>query len=373
MTTLHQAWQSRADKLEQGLSTFGPKILAAMEDTWEGQSKKAAAQGIVDYVEKAGNLVSGTKIVAGKVELVKSAVEVTKANVQPSPDTSGWGSKVASWTPGPTWKMNEDRTNAAELATYTILEKVYQPGIREGDTGQPRIPLAYNPVHDPGTVPPVVPPPGSWPPDERGGGQWDPPATPGGDEEEEGPGTTGEDTDDTTTAGVDPSTNPSTVNNNTTSGIGTTPASTTAASTGTGSLAGTGYAPGGLGTGTLGSGSGGGSDAGGTGSGSRAGGSVSGVPGGAAPGGPGRSLPGTGGPGIGAATTGAGAAPRGGARPMAMGPMMPPGARGGKGDEENEKGKSAIAEALVNQRNGEELTGLDPEHRPKTVPPVLGE
>ncbi|MBF6513463.1 hypothetical protein IU421_04085 [Nocardia cyriacigeorgica] len=53
--------------------------------------------------------------------------------------------------------------------------------------------------------------------------------------------------------------------------------------------------------------------------------------------------------------------------------MMPPPAARGKGDDEQEKGKSAVAEALVNQRNGEELTGLDPEHRPKTVPPVLGE
>lgn len=51
---------------------------------------------------------------------------------------------------------------------------------------------------------------------------------------------------------------------------------------------------------------------------------------------------------------------------------MPGGARG-KNDDDNEKQKSAIAETLVNQANGEELTGLDPEHRPKTVPPVLGE
>ncbi|WP_280232384.1 hypothetical protein [Nocardia cyriacigeorgica] len=370
MTTLHQAWQSRAEKLEAGLTTFGPKILAAMEDTWQGESKKAAAQGIIDYVEKAKSLVSGTKIVAGKVELVKSAVEVTKANVQPSPDTSGWGSKVASWTPGPTWKMNEDRTNAAEIATYTILEKVYQPGIREGDTGQPRIPLAYNPVHDPGTVPPVAPPPSSWPPDGRGGGQWDPPANPGGDEEEEIPGTTGEETDDTNPAGVDPSTNPSSLGNTTTPGLGT-PASTTTASTGTSGLPGTGYVPGGLGSGGLGSRSGGGPGSGSGGSGS--GGSGSGIPGGSVSGGPGRSLPGTGGTGIGTAAAATTGATNRGARPMAMGPMMPPGARGGKADDENEKAKSAIAEALVNQRNGEELTGLDPEHRPKTVPPVLGE
>lgn len=369
MTTLHQAWQARAEKLETGLSAFGPKILAAMEDTWEGESKKAAAQGIIDYVEKAKSLVSGTKIVAGKVELVKSAVEVTKANVQPSPDTSGWGSKVASWTPGPTWKMNEDRTNAAELATHYILERVYQPGIREGDTGQPRIPLAYNPIQQPGPVPPVTPP-GPWPPDGRGGVE--PPDISGGGEEET-PETSGGEPEDTTTAGVEPGTtsaDPSSQTATNPTGLGTTPASTNPASTtglGTGGMPGTGYTPGGSGTGGLGAGSAGsGSGSGGSGSGGFGSGS-----GGVVSGGPGRSLPGGGNPAAAAAATGASAAARGN-RPMAMGPMMPPAARG-KGDDEQEKGKSAIAEALVNQRNGEELTDLDPEHRPKTVPPVLGE
>ncbi|MBF6081485.1 hypothetical protein IU485_08965 [Nocardia cyriacigeorgica] len=368
MTTLHQAWQARAEKLETGLSAFGPKILAAMEDTWEGEAKKAAAQGIIDYVEKAKSLVSGTKIVAGKVELVKSAVEVTKANVQPSPDTSGWGSKVASWTPGPTWKMNEDRTNAAELATHYILERVYHPGIREGDTGQPRIPLAYNPVQQAGPVPPVTPP-GPWPPDGRGGVE--PPDISGGGEEET-PETSGGEPEDTTTAGVEPGTtsaDPSSQTATNPTGLGTTPASTNPASTtgpGTGGLPGTGYTPGGSGSGSGGAGSGpGGWDTGPGGP-----GSGSGSPGGVVSGGPGRSLPGGGNPAA-AAATGAGAGARGN-RPMAMGPMMPPAARG-KGDDEPEKGKSAIAEALVNQRNGEELTGLDPEHRPKTVPPVLGE
>ncbi|MBF6513462.1 hypothetical protein IU421_04080 [Nocardia cyriacigeorgica] len=312
MTTLHQAWQARAEKLETGLNAFGPKILAAMEDTWQGESKKAAAQGIIDYVEKAKSLVSGTKIVAGKVELVKSAVEVTKANVQPSPDTSGWGSMVASWTPGPTWKMNEDRTNAAELATHYILERVYQPGIREGDTGQPRIPLAYNPIQQPGPVPPVTPP-GSWPPDGRGGVA--PPGISGGGEEET-PETGGGEEEDTTTAGVEPgntSANPSTQASANTTELPTTPASTTGL--GTGGLPGTGYTPVSSGTGGLGAGSGGS----GSGTGGPGGfGSGSGGPGGVVSGGPGRSLPGGGNPAA-AAATGAAAAARGN-RPMAMGP-----------------------------------------------------
>lgn len=376
MNTLHQAWQSRAEKLETGLAAFGPKILAAMEDTWEGESKQAAARGIIDYVEKAKSLVSGTKIVAGKVELVKSAVEVTKANVQPSPDTSGWGSKVASWTPGPTWKMNEDRTNAAELATHYILERVYQPGIREGDTGQPRIPLAYNPIQQPGPVPPVNPP-RSWPPvGPVGPGGVNPPGTEGGGEGDgSGPG---QEPGETTTAGVEspqPSTTPASQTSSYTSGLGTTPSSATspASTAGPGAgLPGSGY-PGGIGTGGSGGSGSGGSGSGSPGSGGSGSGSGgSGGRGGSA-GGPGRSLSG-GAPtaGVGAAATGAGAANRG-ARPMAMGPMMPPGARGANGDDEKEKGKSAIAEALVTRQNGEELTGLDPEHRPKTVPPVLGE
>ena len=52
--------------------------------------------------------------------------------------------------------------------------------------------------------------------------------------------------------------------------------------------------------------------------------------------------------------------------------MMPPGARG-RGEDDNEKQKSAIAEALVTQAHGDELVGFAPEHRPRTVPPVLGD
>src|SRR3989442_543826 len=87
------------------------------------KSAAALASGFVDYVAKAQNMVSATKIVGDKVEIVKSAVEVTKANVQPQPQT-GWASTVAGWIPGPTWKMDRNRTDAAELATYTVLEKV---------------------------------------------------------------------------------------------------------------------------------------------------------------------------------------------------------------------------------------------------------
>ncbi|WP_280260747.1 hypothetical protein [Nocardia abscessus] len=49
--------------------------------------------------------------------------------------------------------------------------------------------------------------------------------------------------------------------------------------------------------------------------------------------------------------------------------MMAPGARG-KGDDDKEH---QTKDYLVNQRNGEELTGLGAENRVKSVPPVIGE
>ncbi|MEV2220425.1 hypothetical protein AB0E01_11150 [Nocardia vinacea] len=349
LTTLQQMWKSRAEKLETGLTQFGPEILSAMVESWTGAASQAAATGIVDYVTKAQNMVSATKIVADKVEIVKSAVEVTKANVQPQPET-GWASTVASWIPGPTWKMDRNRTDAAELATYTVLEKVYQPGIREGDTAQPRIPLAYNPVHDPGTVASVPPPSGPEPGPGAG--------SPSGGSEPDGGGAPGgsEEPDDTAPAGVDPAVaqanQPSLGSETSTpAGLGTTPSTaTTPAGLSPGTTAGLGNGPGS--TGSNGSGSG--------------------VPGSAVPGSPGRSIPG---PGTstsvaGTSTGGLGTAGRSGA--SGMGSMMPSAARG-KGDEEKEKGKSAVAEAMVTREHGEELTGMDPAHRPKTVPPVLGE
>ncbi|MEV6134719.1 hypothetical protein AB0L63_01325 [Nocardia sp. NPDC051990] len=350
MTTLQQMWKSRAEKLESGLTQFGPEILSAIAESWTGAASQAAAGGIVDYVAKAQNMVSATKIVAEKVEIVKSAVEVTKANVQPQPET-GWASTVAGWIPGPTWKMDRNRTDAAELATYTVLEKVYQPGIREADTAQPRIPLAYNPVHDPGTVTPVPPPTGREPgPSGR---------SPSDSSEPDGGGTTGGSGEpgDSAPAGVDPlagqADQPSPGSGSTTpAGLGTT-ASTATTPTGLspGSTPGSGLGS----TGLSGSGS-----------------TVSPGPGSTFSGSPGRSIPGTGAvTGVGSgAGTGVGSAGRNGV--SGTGSMMPGAARG-KGDEEKEKGKSAVAEAMVTREHGEELTGLDPDHRPKTVPPVLGD
>lgn len=371
MSDLQQMWKSRAEKLETGLNQFGPEILSAIAEKWEGAAAQSAAQGIVDYVNKARNMVSATKIVADKVEIVKSAVEVTKANVQPPPST-GWASTVASWMPGPSWKMDRDRTDAAELATYTVLEKVYQPGIREGDTGQPRIPLAYNPVQD-STGAPYVPGGGG---SSSGGAPTTPvasiPSGAGSPGASEQPGAAAPSNGD---AGTQPSGSgdqqgwPSKASDSTsTAGLGSSQPTTPAGANSSGQPSGTGL-----------NGSGAGSPSGGWQGGSGtprssagAGGSGSGGAGGGA-GTPGRSVAGApGGAVLGAAGGSGSSGAAGRAGTSGMGGMSP-GAGRGKGDEDKEKGKSAVADALVNRANGEELTGMDPEHRRPTVPPVLGE
>lgn len=351
MDTLHQMWTARAGKLETGLNEFGPAIGKAIAESWSGASAAAAAGGIAEYVTKAQNLVSGSKIVADKVGVVKSAVEVTKQNVQPAPDT-GWASTVASWVPGPSWKMDSDRTSAAELATYSVLERVYQPGIREGDTGQPRIPLAYNPVHEPdapGPVPPGSVPPGSTststqPSTTSDDGTQPSATTPGTREQDPGENQT------PSRAQPDPG-----ATTDSPAGLDTATASTmdpgTSVPSGPGSpLGNPSTTPGSPGSPV---------------------GTSPGGPGGPAAPMPGRTVdsPGAGRPSAAVTSTGTSTASGRSATP---GAMMPPGARG-KGEDDKEKQKSAIAEALVTQQHGDELTGLDPDHRPKTVPPVLGE
>ncbi|MGW4067905.1 hypothetical protein [Nocardia grenadensis] len=351
MDTLHRMWIARAGKLETGLNEFGPAIGKAIAESWSGASAAAAAGGIADYVTKAQNLVSGTKIVADKVGVVKSAVEVTKQNVQPAPDT-GWASTVAGWVPGPSWKMDSDRTSAAELATYSVLERVYQPGIREGDTGQPRIPLAYNPVHEPdapGPVPPSSVPPGSTSTETQPSTTADDGAQPSAIT----PGTSEQDSDETQIPSpiqADPG-----ATTESPAGLDTTTASTTgpgvSVPTGPASPLGSPAAtPGGPGSPV---------------------GTFPGGPGVPAAPIPGRTVDGLGGGRPGAAVTSTGAGTASG-RSATPGAMMPPGSRN-KGEDDKEKQKSAIAEALVTQQHGDELTGLDPEHRRKTVPPVLGE
>lgn len=369
VTSLHQFWEAMSKKIEQGHSTFGPRIQKAIQDKWQGEAAQKTAEGIQSFTDKEQDLVSAAQVVTEKVKLVRSAVEITKPGAQPEPDTS-WTSDLASWVPGPTWKLNDHRKSEADAANEHLINNVFYPAVREGDTRVPLAPQPYNPVHTPdgGTnwKPPAglpVGPPTTGPDGGHVPGEINQPKP---EHPEPGPG------DDTTPSGGDPAAqtgpgqNPS----------ATTPASTTAsgwdptatgAQTAPASAMGSGidprtgvpYGAGGS-YGVSGSGAAGRYESPGTG----------GKPGNSAGGG--SAVPGSGVPGQGTAGRGSSAgASRGAAGMRGMPGMMPPAARSQKEDDQEHKSK--ISEELVSRENGDELTGLSEKQRPKTVPPVLGE
>ncbi|WP_406270504.1 hypothetical protein OH799_28860 [Nocardia sp. NBC_00881] len=341
VTGVHQMWEGLRNKLQDSQKEFGPAILQAIAEKWQGGAGTKAAEGIRKYVDESQQLVASAQIVAEKVKLVRSAVEITKPAVQPGYKPT-WTSDVASWVPGPTWKMNDHRRDVTTAANAHVINNVFYPAVRESDTQVPLVPRPHNPVSDPGTNAPWTPHGTS---DQQGGPNGQPPDSltsdlPSNPLEQ----STSENPADTTLAGVDPSAttafDPSKVNP--TIPANADPAATTPSSTQPGSPSSS--IPGGP--------------------------SGPGAPSGAPPGGPGKSMPGVPGkpvaPGGGRPSTARPGAPGMGGSPG----MMPPGARG-KPDDEKEH-KSKISEALVSQTNGDELTGQDEAHRPKTVPPVLG-
>ncbi|MBF6471631.1 MULTISPECIES: hypothetical protein [Nocardia] len=346
VVALHQRWESIRNRLEQGLQGFGPEIGKAMEGKWEGAAAKAASDGIKDYVDKSSGLISSVQIVTEKVKIIRSGIEVTRPAVQEAP-THTWTSNVASWVPGPTWKLNQHRDDSAHDASVNVVKNVFYPAVREADTGVPLVPKPYNPVHNSGDQPSA--PNNGWQPSSSGADTGDkattvdPAQLPGTENTPESTVPSGtnpvaeqESTPEQTTttpAGTNPSTQPASANPSTDPSL-TRPGTPSPGSPSTPS------------PGTPGPG----------------------VPGLGTPA-PGRSINGV--PGVPGSVPAAASARPGTGRPGTSGMpgMMAPGARG-KGDDDKEH---QTKDYLVNQRNGEELTGLGAENRVKSVPPVIGE
>ncbi|MFD4357110.1 hypothetical protein ACFWPX_31480 [Nocardia sp. NPDC058518] len=340
VNTLHTRWETLRNKLEEGFKTYDAQIGTAIAEKWTGNAGASASAGIKDYVEKSGNLLGSAQMMAEKVKVVESAMQIAKDRVKPHEGSTISG--IASYIPGPTWKMDSHNADTAKSEGAEVVKGIYYEAIKIADTDVPLVPQPYNPLDtgskpgvDPGskddttgTKPTTQQPTTEQPTTEQ-------PTTEQPTTEDPSDDDTG---DDTTPSSTEPAatTPQSTVPTTPTSPAGTTPASTTPM--------GTGGSPGGgsPGAGTPGSG----------------------VPGAAVPGTPGGATAGKAGAGAGGA--GSGGAGRG---MSGMGGMGAGGGRG-KGDDEKEAGTK---DYLITQENGEELTGLSDDQRARTVPPVIGE
>ncbi|MFI1236901.1 hypothetical protein [Nocardia salmonicida] len=344
VNTLHTRWETLRNKLEEGFKTYDAEIAKAISEKWTGNAAASAGKGIQEYVEKSGNLLGSAQMMAEKVKLVESAMQITKDRVKPHEGSTISG--IASYIPGPTWKMDSHNADTAKSEGAEVVRGVYYTAIGQADTNVPLVPQPYNPL-DTGsktvdgkgtqgdttdTKPTTQQPTTQQPTTEQP--TTEQPTTETPTTEDPSDDDTG---DDTTPSSTEPAATTTPQSTMPTTPTGTTPASTTPM--------GTGSSPGGgsPGAGTPGSG----------------------VPGAAVPGTPGGATAGK--TGAGAGGSGSGGAGRG---MSGMGGMGAGGGKGGKGDDEKESGTK---DYLINQENGEELTGLSEDQRAKTVPPVIGE
>ncbi|MFE3543723.1 hypothetical protein ACFXK0_12175 [Nocardia sp. NPDC059177] len=339
ITTLHTRWESMRNQLEAGFKTYDAEISKAIAEKWSGNAAASAGEGIAQYVEKSGSLLTSAQMMAEKVKLVKSAAQVTKDRVQPHEGSTT--SKILSYVPGPTWKMDSHNEDTAKAEGAEVVRGVFYKAVGEADTQVPKVPQPYNPVNkdtdtpggstkpDGSSTKPTTQQPTTQQPTTEQPTTEDPTTEDPSDDDTE-------DDDTSPSSTIPATTTPETPTSPTTpTSPGTTPAGTQPA--GTSGLP-TGGSPGG------------GSPAGGT-------------PGTTQPGTPG----GAGKPNGAGTGTSSGAAGRNGM--SGMGGMGAGGARG-KGDDDNEV---ATKDYLINQQNGEELTGLSEDQRVRTVPPVIGE
>ncbi|MFE1594952.1 hypothetical protein [Nocardia sp. NPDC058705] len=342
VNSLHTRWETLRNKLEEGFKTYDSKIAAAIAEKWVGDAGASAGAGIKEYVDKSGSLLTSAQMMAEKVKVVESAMQIARDRVQPHEGSTISG--IASYIPGPTWKMDSHNADTAKSEGAEVIRGIYYTAIDIADTDVPLVPQPYNPLETgakpgddkgddgtTGTKPTTQQPTTQQPTTEQ-------PTTQTPTTEDPSDDDTG---DDTTPSSTEPAATTPQSTAPTTPTTPTTPAGTTPAST---TPMGTGGSPGGgsPGAGTPGSG----------------------VPGAAVPGTPGGAAAGKGGAAAGGA--GSGGAGRG---MSGMGGMGAGGGRG-KGDDEKEAGTK---DYLINIENGEELTGLGEDQRAKTVPPVIGE
>lgn len=150
VNTLHTRWETLRNKLEEGFKTYDAEIAKAISEKWTGNAASSAGKGIQEYVEKSGNLLGSAQMMAEKVKLVESAMQITKDRVKPHEGSTLSG--IASYIPGPTWKMDSHNADTAKSEGAEVVRGVYYTAIGQADTNVPLVPQPYNPL-DTGSKP----------------------------------------------------------------------------------------------------------------------------------------------------------------------------------------------------------------------------
>ncbi|WP_148306690.1 hypothetical protein [Nocardia nova] len=342
---LSSAWGKIGTQEITSLTTFQQAMTkATSEGTWTGEASKAASQAVADHATQATAAAKAAELTGNKLAELNTGLDPTKKLVPHVPEhRTGWNN-FRHLIAGRGWKNDDVAYHNAYAEAKRVLSTVYAPVVHESDQGVPVIPKPNeNQPKGPGDQPTPGPGPGPGP---GTGNKVTGYPVGGGDDP------TKNQNPDQNPNSQDPNSQTPQSNSPEQSGESpnagdqgpTTPAAATNAAgfdpTSMGGGAGT---PGGLGGGL----------GGGTGSG--------------VPAGHGSAVPGT--VGINAAGNAARAAGAGKAGTSGM-PGMGGMGRGGKGEKEDERTKK-VADYLINQENGDELTGIP--SLPKTIPPVIGE
>ncbi|MEV0295404.1 hypothetical protein [Nocardia sp. NPDC050710] len=342
---LANAWTQIGTRAETSLTNFTNAMKRATDEgIWSGASRNAVAKAVSDYGTEAVQLANAAKLTANKVLELKTGLEPTKALVPHAPELRSNVENARHWIAGRGWRNNDEAENTAHAEAVRVLKTVYAPVIKESDTNVPVIPKPTNPTSNNPT-------------DEPTGGTPTPSSSknPSTNQPSNQP-------TDTDPQNQNPSENPSTNPQSTQQDSSTSPQSTSTGSQQQNSKtdspatnpAGTNPSSANPSSGTPRSGT------------PRSGSPGSGSPGSGSPS-AGRSVAAS--PVAAGVSAGSGtSASAANAGRNGMGGMGSPGSRGGGKDDESTKG---IPDYLINQQNGEELTGLD--SMPGTVPPVIGE
>ncbi|MEU6561747.1 hypothetical protein [Nocardia nova] len=338
---LKDAWNKIGSQETTSLTNYQQAWQKVTNDgVWRGESKNSAVQKISEYTTQASNVSKAAELTGNKLAELVTGLDPTKSLVPHVPGHRTGVSNAVSLLSGRNWRDDVVAYDNAYAEAKRVLTTVYAPVVHESDTGVPVIPKP-NEDKPSGPGDQLPPTPGLGPgPSSKVPGQ---PVGDGGDPtKNQNPDQNPNAQDPNSQSPQSDSNKPGDSPNAGDQGPTSPAAATNAAGFDPSSMGGGMGTPGGLGGG-LGGGTG------------------SGTPG------HGSAVPGV--IGVNAAGNAARAAGAGKAGTSGM-PGMGGMGRGGKGEKEDERTKKT-ADYLINQENGDELTGIP--SLPKTIPPVIGE
>ncbi|MEV3961659.1 hypothetical protein AB0M34_12275 [Nocardia sp. NPDC050193] len=149
-------WRNLTDRARAANRAFLDGVNADLEAGWNGQSGTAAVDGVREFSSSFNSLAASFQMLAHGLDLMEGHLAQAKASVG-KPDSVTLGDKVINALPfGDTFKSPQYRADEAQETARWVMTTYYEPGATDVDSKTPVLPEPKKTVDD-GSNPPGQP------------------------------------------------------------------------------------------------------------------------------------------------------------------------------------------------------------------------